>query len=287
MSSLLQQESPETDAIHIRGVRLPLAELVDRRLFEPECQAALREKLLGARPFPHLVVEGIFNPLLLDLVREEFDTLGGSAWMALKNQYENTRRSALGARLGAASQLYFDIVYSGWFSQWVSSITNVPYLLPDPRLFGGGLHESRAGAHFAVHRDFRYHRFVGLKNEMVFITYLNKDWRPEWGGALELWDAQCKRCETHVQPEFGHSILMLNSPGSYHGHPTPLQAPEDQHRRSIAAYYYTSPMVGGAREDEVASTFLRTSRMDRAKTMARLLTPPLFWSAARRFKRRS
>ena len=63
-----------------------------------------------------------------------------------------------------------------------------PYLLPDPKLFGGGLHESRTGATFAVHRDFNRHRHLGLKNEMVFITYLNKGWDPDWGSGLELWD---------------------------------------------------------------------------------------------------
>ena len=285
MPSLLKAVLPETDAIRIRGVTLPLAELVDRKLFEAESVAALRERLLGGAPFPHLVLEGIFNPLLLELVREEFDTVGSEVWTALANRYENTRRSALGARLGPAAQLYFDVVNSGWFTAWLSSISNVPYLLSDPKLFGGGLHESRTGAHFAVHCDFRYHRFVGLKNEMVFITYLNKGWQPEWGGALELWDAQGKQCQAQVQPEFGRTVLMRTVPGSYHGHPSPLEAPQDRPRRSITAYYYTSPHIGQAREDEVASTFLKATRVDKVKTAARMLAPPLLWSAARKFKR--
>ena len=113
------------------------------------------------------------------------------------------RRSVLGARLGPASQLYFDVVNSGWFTEWVSSVTAVPYLLPDPKLFGGGLHESRPGATFAVHRDFNLHRHLGLKNEMVFITYLNKGWQREWGASLELWDAERKQPVTSVLPEFG------------------------------------------------------------------------------------
>lgn len=266
----------------IRGVTLPLAELVDRRFFQPARQAALREQLLSAQPFPHLVLEGIFHPRLLELVREEFDMLGNDTWVTFRNDYENTRRSVLGPRLGPASQLYFNTVNAGWFMEWLSSITSVPYLLSDPKLFGGGLHESRPGARFAVHCDFRRHRFVGLKNEMVFITYLNQGWQPEWGAALELWDAHRQQCVTRVQPEFGHSILMPNGPTSYHGHPTPMQTPDGRPRRSVAAYYYTSPVIGEAREDEVSSAFLQTGYRHKAKRLARLLTPPLLWSAARK-----
>jgi 2-oxoglutarate-Fe(II)-dependent oxygenase superfamily protein len=280
----LEPDPPEINSVRIRGVDLPQDKLVDSNLFEPAARTALRERLVRALPFPHLVLEGVFNPGLLNLIRGEFDSIGDGAWEAHRDTHENTHRSMMGARLGPASQLYFDIVNSGWFTEWISSITNVPYLLPDPKLFGGGLHESRTGGHFAVHRDFHYHRFVGLKNEMVFITYLNKDWRPEWGGALELWDRERKQCEVRIQPEFGHSVLMLHGPASFHGHPTPLSIPEGQTRRSVTAYYYTSPHADQPTEDEIGSRFLSAGRLYELKRLARMLTPPLLWSAVRRLK---
>lgn len=280
------REAPEPDAITIRGVRLPLAELVDRRCFAPAQRQALRAQLQAGRPFPHLVLQGLFNPRLLELVTEEFDALPGAEWADVVSRYESTRRSMLGAHLGPASQLYFDIVNSGWFTEWLSSITAVPYLLPDPRLFGGGLHESRPGATFAVHRDFNLHRHLGLKNEMVFITYLNKGWQPEWGASLELWDAACKQCVTRVLPEFGHTLLMPHSAVSYHGHPGPMQTPDGRPRRSIAAYYYTSPDAGKTREDQVSSVFLHLRRFDKLKRVAQMVAPPILWSAARRMVKR-
>lgn len=166
---------PPADFVSIRGVCLPRGELVNPALFAPGQRERLREQLVSAIPFPHLVLENTFHPTLLELVAEEFDALPSTYWAEVKTPYESTRRSVLGAALGPASQLYFDIINSGWFIDWLSSITGVPYLLPDPKLFGGGLHESRTGATFAVHRDFNRHRHLGLRNEMVFITYLNKD----------------------------------------------------------------------------------------------------------------
>ena len=136
---------PPTDFVSIRGVRLPRAELVDRSLFTPEARERLHRQLVAGSPFPHLVLENIFHPALLELVAEEFDALPGNGWADVKSRYESTRRSVLGVALGPASQLYFDILHSGWFIDWLSSISGVDYLLSDPKLFGGGLHESRTG----------------------------------------------------------------------------------------------------------------------------------------------
>ncbi|WP_218668911.1 2OG-Fe(II) oxygenase [Variovorax sp. KK3] len=262
-------------------MRLPRAELVDRSLFTPERREQLRDQLMAGAPFPHLVLENIFNPALLELVLEEFEAQSDN-WTDVKSRYESTRRSVLGPTLGPATQLYFDIIHSGWFIDWLSSLTGVPYLLSDPKLFGGGLHESRTGATFAVHRDFNRHRHLGLKNEMVFITYLNKGWHPDWGSGLELWDKKHNRCVTTVQPEFGRTILLPHGPVSYHGHTKPLQAPDGRPRRSVAAYYYTSPLAGKQHGDESASVFMKTHKVDRVKAFARMMTPPAVWLLARK-----
>ena len=62
------------DFLSIRGVRLRMEDLVDAAFFTPEATARLHERLKAATPFAHLVLEGLFNPALLELVREEFDT---------------------------------------------------------------------------------------------------------------------------------------------------------------------------------------------------------------------
>ncbi len=279
-------DADQRNAITIRGVRLVLSDLVNRKLFEPEAVQRLRAQLLAAKPFPHLVVEGIFHPDLLTLVNEEFEQHSTAGWQDVKSRYEAFRRSVMGTRLGPASQLYFDIVNSGWFLEWVSSITGKPYLLSDPHLYGGGLHESRTGASFAIHRDFNRHRMSGLTNEMVFITYLNKGWQPEWGSALELWDKKRNACVKLVQPEFGRSILMLHGPASYHGHPAPMTAPDDRPRRSVAAYFYSSPEAGKPSQDKMLTIFMDRHPKDRFLAIARVLTPPIVWSAVKKFSRR-
>lgn len=272
--------------VTIRGVRLAMDELVDRSLFTSEGRQKLQDQLMAAAPFPHLVLENLFHPALLELVLEEFDMRADAGWCDVQSSYESTRRSMLGANLGPASQLYFDTASAGWFTAWLSDVTNRPYLLPDPQRFGGGLHESRTGGSFAVHRDFNLHPHVGLKNEMVFITYLNRGWQREWGSTLELWDARKENCVTRVMPEFGHTLLMPHGPASFHGHPEPLNAPDGRPRRSVAAYYYTSPQAAKTDTDESISIFMKPRRLDKAKAAIRALTPPIAWNMARKIRGR-
>jgi len=270
------------DCVTLRGTTLLLDELVDPAFFTPEARQRLHAQLAGAAPFPHLVVDGLFNPDLLTLVLEEFDTHQDAGWYDVQSSYERTRRSVLGATLGPATQLYFDLVNAGWFTTWLSDVTGTPYLIPDPLRHGGGLHESRTGGSFAVHRDFDRHPKTGLKNEMVFITYLNRDWQPEWGSALELWDAKDGQCVTTVQPEFGRTLLMPHGPRSFHGHPTPLQAADDRPRRSVATYFYTGSPMPEQDLDRSISIFIQPRRIDAAKAMLRQWVPPILWRLAKK-----
>jgi hypothetical protein len=277
---------PDADHLCIRDTRLALSTLVNRELFQPDLGPRLHEQLRTARPFEHLVVEGWFNPALLELIHDEFDLFAGAAWKQVRSRHEDTRRSAPLARFGPATQLYFAIVHSGWFVDLLSAISGVPDLIPDPFLHGGGMHETRAGGGFGIHRDFDRHLRLGLSNRLVFITYLNKRWEPEWDGALELWDAQASACVRSVEPELGRSILMKHGSCSYHGHPRPLKVPEGRTRRSVAAYYYTNAGSGEASDHQLRSQFLFPHRLDGLKRAAKLLTPPIVWMGLRKLVRR-
>jgi len=285
----LPQISAALDGDHlcIRDTRLGWSELVNRCLFQPDVVRDLQERLRAARPFEHLVVENWFNPTLLELIYEEFDLFNGADWKQMQSRYEDTRRSAPLAPFGPATQLYFAIVHSGWFVDLLGAISGVQDLIPDPFLYGGGMHETRAGGGFGIHRDFEKHVRHGLSNRMVLITYLNQGWKPEWDGALELWDADASECVRSVEPEFGRSILMKHGPCSYHGHPRPLNVPPGGVRRSVASYYYTNPQAVELRDEQVRSRFLFTHRADGLKRVVKLLTPPIVWMGVKKLVRRT
>jgi len=269
----------EPDHVVIRGRRIDLARLVSPRLFESAYRAELKATLQTAVPFRHLVVDGWFDPVLLELVREEFDSFGHERWRVIEDEHQLFHRSTTHESLGPASQIYFALINSGWFVSLLGELVDIDDLIGDPRLVGGGLHESRAGGKFAVHRDFDKHQLYGLENKMVFITYLNRDWNPEWGAALELWGTEPRECVRKIVPELGRSVLLINGPDSFHGHPEPMQCPPGQTRRSVASYYYRNPRAVQERLTRQTSVFLLAYRTKRLRRIVTQWTPPILLQA--------
>jgi hypothetical protein len=287
-SMLNEAISSDGDFVSIGGVRLPMRALVDPRIHNPEFAAGLRQQFERAAPFPHLVIEALFHPLLLEQVAAEFERIPNDGWRTYRNHYEQTFRSQPQAALGPASRLYFGLVNSGEFIRFLCRVTGIDVLIADPWMFGGGLHESRNGGRFSIHRDFDRHPHTGLRNRLVLLTYLNKDWNSDWGGDLELWDAEQRACVTRVAPRFGVSLLMAHGRTSYHGHPAPLQMPAGVTRRSLANYFYSAPeygpMAGESTTTQFMQPLLRYSIAWGTIRVLRRWTPPAIWDAARQLR---
>ena len=293
----------ERDRVIVRGQGLHLDELLALDVTSPELIAVQRAAFRDAKPFEHIVIDGLFDGHLLSLIEEEFPPPNAQRWRNVTGPYESTYRSNSAANLGPAAQIYFNLINSNLFVRYLSTITGIPDLITDHTLLGGGLHESRAGNWFAVHRDFNFHHRTMLANTLVFLTYLNRDWKPDYSGALELWDCELNQKITEVEPVFGRSILFRHSDRSFHGHPAPLRPPPGQSRRSLGAYYYVNDLAKHRRLSWRSSLFLdelsdsNRSSWTRArnkfaqlrardalgniKYLARGMTPPLLWSAAR------
>ena len=278
----MDQDMMAVDHVMVRGRRLDLSSHVHPKLFDREYVNGLRRALQEARPFSHLVLDDWFNPVLLELVAEEFDMLDESQWKLVRGDHELTRRSVAHCRLGPASEIYFGIVNSGWFLDLISTITGAEDLLPDPKLLGGGLHETRADGKFGIHRDFDIHAQYGLSNKMVFITYLNRGWDPAWGAALEIWNVDTGSSARSIPPEFGTSVLLMHGPKSFHGHPEPMTTPPGQTRRSIAVYYYQNPASVPMRIKRVSSVFLVAHRSKPLRYFARRWLPPILLDAIKK-----
>lgn len=260
------------------------------RFTEAEIEA-LAGRYRGAKPFPHLVLDDLFNPRLLENIEAEFSSLDQASAQIYDHALQTKRSSRTDAALPEHTQSYFNHVYSGPFIRFLTQITGIAGLLPDPSLLGGGMHEIRQGGRFDIHVDFQKHRLTGLDNRFVLITYLNKDWREEYGGLLELWGQNPPECLARVAPEFGRTLIMEVSGRSAHGHPEPVNAPDGRSRRSVAAYYYTNGRDDGVGGEALKTMYMkrsgRTARQ-RAELLVQQITPPILASqimAVRRYLR--
>ena len=112
-------------------------------------------------------------------------------------------------------------------------------LIIDPELNGGGLHEIKKGGVLKVHTDFNKHPSLDIDRRLNVLIYLNKNWRKEYGGDLELWDSEMRNCKKKISPNFNKMVIFSTNDYSYHGHPDPVDCPLDLSRKSLALYYFS------------------------------------------------
>lgn len=127
------------------------------------------------------------------------------------------------------------------FLNFLQRVTGIKEkLISDPYLWGGGLHTISRGGFLKIHSDTNFHPDFKLDRRLNLLIYLNKDWKDSYGGNLELWDKDMKKCVKSIKPIFNRAVIFSTDDRSYHGHPDPLNCPEDLERRSIAFYYYSN-----------------------------------------------
>ena len=202
----------------------------------------LRAEFEHAAPFPHVVIDGLFHEEALDAVVDEFPDPRAPDWDSRgrpgPTAHKNGLRSDL--KLGTATRALTNDLNSGTFLDFVEEVSGITGLVPDPHLHGAGLHQIERDGYLKVHADFSRHPRLRLERRINLIVYLNRDWRDEYGGELELWDRKMTHAVVRTAPKFNRCVIFATTRTSYHGHPEPLNVPEDLTRKSVAMYYYSN-----------------------------------------------
>ncbi len=200
-----------------------------------------------ADPFPNIYFEDFFDQDFLSEVLEEFPDMQAKPDLKFDTPNEVKLASKGEARFGEKTKELLHFLNSEPFLLFLSELTGIEKLIPDPYFEGAGCHQILPGGMLKVHADFNKNRFLGLDRRLNFLVYLNKDWDESYGGHFELWDKEMEGCVKKILPIFNRVALFSTTSFSYHGHPNPLTCPEDRSRKSIALYYYTN----GRPDDEV------------------------------------
>jgi Rps23 Pro-64 3,4-dihydroxylase Tpa1-like proline 4-hydroxylase len=248
-----------------------------------------RTSYLQAKPFPHIVIDDFFDPGLLEQVLTEFPRPDAIRWQRFDNAHEIKLASATEASFGPVTRLLLYHLNSITFLEFLSEVTGIDNLIPDPNFEGGGLHQIVRGGKLGVHADFNRHRRYGLDRRLNLLLYLNKNWCEDYGGHLQLWDRHMSRCEAKILPVFNRVMVFSTTDFTYHGHPDPLECPEGMTRKSLALYYFSNGRPAEERSGEHSTQFrarrageFKLSFSKRLRHLARDLIPPII---ARRLRR--
>jgi hypothetical protein len=100
------------------------------------------------------------------------------------------------------------------------------------------------GGKFDVHADRNTAYETGLNRRLSLIIYLNKDWKPEYGGQFELWNSDATRCEGIIEPLFNRTVIFEITDQNFHGVPKRIACPEGRSRDCFLVYYHTVQLNG-------------------------------------------
>jgi hypothetical protein len=241
---------------------------------------ALRKAFQEASPVQYVCIDDFLRPEFAAAVADAYPRFEDARSIGREFKAVNELRKVQvtdPARFPEPVRELHEILSSDAWLRIVEEITGIEGLLADPSLSGGGMHLYGPGSHLDVHVDFNQIPERGLYRRLNILVFLNRDWRPEWGGEFELWDEAVKTRLGAFAPVMSRCVIFRTSETSFHGVPK-VRCPDGRSRNSYAAYYYTEL----ARSEHIApphSTVFRARPDERMKGMV--------WMPLERLARRS
>ena len=205
---------------------------------------ALCAQFASAEPFKHLCIDDFLDEAIAERLLVDFPAFRPEL---AKNEYGEIATKAVNTNIRSISPAYeefYAYLASKEFTDLVSRISGIPGLILDPKMYGGGTHENLHGQGMYTHVDFNYDNSRNLHRRLNLLVYLNKEWKEEWGGSIELHSNPRRPKEDRVKafiPIFNRCVLFETSEHSWHGFSAVNLPPEERHRsrKSISIYLYT------------------------------------------------
>ena len=206
--------------------------------------AKYRDAFQTAQPFKHVCIDHFFTnqaaeaslrdfpPFDREFAVNEFGEYGGKAVVSNIQQI-----SAFYAKL-------YNYLMSREFLDAMSAITGIDSLHGDPALYGGGTHENINGQELDVHVDFNFQLEGGFHRRANLLLYLNREWDPVWGGAIELHSDPRRPDLDEFKPFnviFNRAVIFETNESSWHGFRKIELPPERVHLscKCLSIYLYT------------------------------------------------
>lgn len=201
-----------------------------------------------AKPFPHIVIDNFLPAKALEQVLDELSVTDFGQRQCLSEiavskitqpgVRQDQNNLTFPPQTGSTTDWLLDQFNSALFINFLEQLTRVEGLLPNSHVESIGLPALEQSSPFKI--QVNCDRYVkSLDRKLTFLIYLNKDWKEEYGGHLELWNAEMTHCEKKILPIFNRCVIFSTTNFSYYGHPEPLNCPDHETRKLLALYYYS------------------------------------------------
>jgi len=195
----------------------------------------------NAEPFEYVIINDFFSEEYANQIYENLPNPldKNKNWNHYNNPIEQKYAINNFDNYPKINDLYKELNKTN-FINLLKEITKIDDLESDLYLHGAGIHAYPNKGKLDMHLDYNIHPISGKERRINLIIYMNKDWKEEYGGRIELYDINKNKIKEEL-PLFNTAIIFRTSDISYHGLPTPINCPDDKFRQSIAIYYVSEP----------------------------------------------
>ena len=198
-----------------------------------------QKDFINSLPFQHVIIDDFLNEKDCNTLLDDFPDKNWELWHRIKSNVQIKYQCREVENFPLSIKILIQKLSSEKFLKDLEKLTGIKKLVPDPYFFSGGIHMIPRGGRLEVHSDFSEAKHLKIFRRLNLILYLNKNWKKEYNGQLELWNKDLSKCEKKILPIFNRCIIFRTDTKSFHGHPEKLNTPEGTFRKSIALYYYT------------------------------------------------
>ena len=120
--------------------------------------------------------------------------------------------------------------------QIIGEITGLKELIPDDRLYAGGISLMSKDNFLNPHLDNSHDNVRTNYRVLNLLYYVTPDWKQEFGGNLELWDNGVKLPQRTIVSKFNRLVVMVTNQSSFHSVSKVLV---NKNRCCISNYYFS------------------------------------------------
>jgi Rps23 Pro-64 3,4-dihydroxylase Tpa1-like proline 4-hydroxylase len=235
-------------------------------------------------PFPHSIIDNFLKDEILEELLTNVNNLkdedADSKYIFKKDLNQYSKYCFSKHNCDFINKLFIEL-NSDEFISHIEKLTGIKKLIRnDITLLGAGINRIKNGGYLKCHTDFNsyYKDNIKLDRRINLIIYLNPNWKNEYNGDLKLFDIKKKTYTKTISPIMNRCVIFNTSNKSVHGHPVPLNVPDNISRQSISVYYYTEnengelDFEGDYEHDTIWHEYASLSSISLNKKIAILLT---------------
>ena len=184
-------------------------------------------------PFRHLIIDTLLPGSSAQEIHEAFP-----APEAMVLRWGLRERKRIAFQMDRCKPLLSEIIYAFQdrrLVQFLSEVTGLASLEPDPTLYAAGVSLMRRGDFLAPHVDNSHDADRRKYRVLNLLYYVSPGWRFEDGGNLELWDQKVRHPKT-IPASFNRLILIETHTDSWH---SVSRVTSDTTRCCVSNYYFS------------------------------------------------